>query len=138
MKKIADTIPHYLQKEATFINRQRELQQLHRQLQGVLSDMNKVSPMFDNNFGFEDDFNEEEDFDALQALNKTEISPEQEIRLLIREIQQLQIDVEDVRAMLTSRCKGSKKTKVATMVQQLSQLEHILEGQLYRAEKLIE
>ena len=129
-------IPQHLQSEAAFIGKQRELKQLHHQLQLVLQDMNRVAPEIEKNFGCED-IDEEEDLDEFLALNKTEISSEQEIRLLIREIQQLQVDVQEVQSVLLERCKGNKKIRITTMVQQLMELEHILDGQLYRAEKLI-
>ena len=123
-----------LQQEDAFIGRQRELQQLHRQLQSVLYDMHRASPKIDENFAIGE---EEEDIDEFLLLNKTEITSEQEIRILIREIQQLQVDIEEVRAALMERCAGSKKTRVHVMSQQLLELSHVLDGQLYRAEKLI-
>ena len=130
-------IPQHLQSEAAFIGKQRELKQLHHQLQLVLQDMNRVAPIIEKNFGLDEDIEEEEDLDEFLALNKTEISSEQEIRLLIREIQQLQGDVQEVQSALLERCKGNKKVRITAMVQQLMELEHILDGQLYRAEKLI-
>lgn len=117
-----------------FIGRQRELQQLHRQLQHVLQDMQRVSPKIDEMFAMDE---EEDDGDELLLLNKTEITSEQEVRLLIREIQQLQVDIETVRASLMERCSGSRKTRVHTMTQQLLELSHVLDGQLYRAERLL-
>ena len=127
-------IPQHVQSEAAFIGKQRELKQLHHQLQLILQDMNRVAPIIEKDFGLHE---EEEDSDEFLALNRTEISSEQEIRLLIREIQQLQVDVQEVQSVLLERCKGNKKIRITTMVQQLMELEHILDGQLYRAEKLI-
>jgi phenylacetate-coenzyme A ligase PaaK-like adenylate-forming protein len=98
--------------------------------------MNHVAPNIDKTLGI-DAPAEEEDASELTCLNKTEISAEQEIRLLIREIQRLQDDVHTVQARLIERTKGTRKARVAMMVEQLSELYHVLEGQLYRAERLI-
>jgi hypothetical protein len=122
--------------EVSFVNRQRELQTLHRQLHTVLQDMNLVAPTIDKALGIDAPVEEEDAFE-LTCLNKTEISAEQEIRLLIREIQRLQDDVQIVQTRLIERTKGTRKTRVVAMVEQLSELYHVLEGQLYRAEKLI-
>jgi hypothetical protein len=80
---------------------------------------------------------EEEDESDLFCLNKPEISAEQEIRLLVREIQRLLEDVQTVQQALLDRTKGLRKVRVTVMVEQLSELYHVLEGQLYRAEKLL-
>lgn len=70
--------------------------------------MHWAAPKIDDNFGIGE---EEEAIDELLLLNKTEITSEEEIRILIREIQQLQVDIEEVRASLMERCAGSKKTR---------------------------
>jgi hypothetical protein len=80
---------------------------------------------------------EEEDESDLFCLNKTEISPEQEIRLIVREIQRLLDDVDRVQRGLIDRTKGVRNTRVTEMVEQLSELHHVLDGQLYRAENLL-
>jgi hypothetical protein len=127
-----------LPREVSFISRQKELQSLHRQLQSVLTEMGQISPLVEQNFGFGDDVSPEEEDEPLFCLERPEISSEQEIRLLIREIQQLQSDVEDIQHSIEQRCKHSRKSRVTLMIQQLAELSHVLDGQLYRADKLLQ
>jgi hypothetical protein len=100
--------------------------------------MGEVSPLVEKDFAFGDDLTGEEEDEPLFCLERPEISSEQEIRLLIREIQQLQRDVEDIQRSLEQRCKNSRKSRVTMMIQQLSELYHVLDGQLYRADKLLQ
>ncbi|OHT00197.1 hypothetical protein TRFO_33187 [Tritrichomonas foetus] len=133
--------PAYLQKDAVFIQRQKEIQSLHHQLHSVIQEMNEISPVFDKTLGIEEDsFDEEEEIYDSRILNKPEISAEQEVRLLVREIRQLQNDVLTVQHLLYERCRSSqnRNTRVALLSQQLLELSHILEGQLFRAKRLLE
>jgi hypothetical protein len=80
---------------------------------------------------------EEEDMSDVACLNKPGISAEQDIRLLIREIHRLQENVQSIQSAVIGRCKGPHKATVLRIVRQLGELQHILDGQLYRADKLI-
>ena len=130
-------VPQFLKAEAAFLDRQRELQDLHHQLQSVLDGMGKIEPTIRGGFQVTNPV-DDDSFDELQLLYKTEMSSDQQTRLLIREIQQIQVDVEDVRASLMERCGASKKTQVALIIQQLTELDQVLDKQLARAERLIQ
>ena len=131
-------VPQFLKAEAAFLDRQRELQDLHHQLQSVLDGMQKIDPTIRGGFQMTNHVSDDDNFDELQLLHKTEMSSDQQTRLLIREIQQIQVDVEDVRASLMERCGASKKTQVALIIQQLTELDQVLGKQLARAERLIQ
>lgn len=139
MKKVSKGMAQVRRRETEFLDRQREMQQLHQQLHTVFEDMNRVAPMISKFDDGSDGSTEEEDIDLneIVALNKPEISAEQEVRLLVREIHQLLVDVQDLQSMLLERCQGRRKARITLMVQQLAELEHVLDGQKYRAEKLL-
>lgn len=132
------TVPTYLKKEGAFLDRQRELKKLHTQLQSVLHEMSEIQPIIDEHFGVEDALEEEDEEDITRCLQKTEISPEQEIRLLIREIQTLQQNVDDLTKSILLRYKNVRNSQIAVLKQQLAELANILHGQLSRALSLIE
>lgn len=129
-------IPQFAKVEADFLNRQRELQDLHYQLKSVLDSINDIAPVTDSDFNLGD--TSDNSCDDLVFVQKTELSADQQTRLLIREIQQLQVDVEEVRASLMERCRGTKKTHVALIMQRLTELEQTLDAQIRRAENLIQ
>jgi len=130
--------PATIRQESAFLNRQRELQSLHRQLHSVLEDMNQLNPVIEEKFGLDDEVSEEEeDVSDVACLSNPGISAEQDIRLLIHEIQQLQHDVLSIQSALLSRCKGRYRDRVHDMIGQLGGLHHILDGQLYRADRLL-
>ena len=131
--------PAFTQNENVFIQRQKEIQSLHHQLHSVIQEMSDIHPIFDQTIGLNNDsFDEEEEIYDSRILNKSEISAEQELRLLIREIQQLQTDIINVQQLLLDRTKGNKSTKVTLLSQQLLELAHILDGQLFRAKRLLQ
>lgn len=132
------TVPTYLKKEGAFLDRQRELKKLHTQLQSVLHEMSGIQPIIDEHFGVEDALEEEDEEDITRCLQKTEISPEQEIRLLIREIQTLQQNVDDLTKSILLRYRNVRNSQIAVLKQQLAELANILQGQLSRALSLIE
>ena len=129
-------VPQFAKVEADFLNRQRELQDLHYQLKSVLDGISNIAPVANSDFNLED--TSDNSFDDLVFVQKTELSADQQTRLLIREIQQLQVDVEEVRAALMERCRGTKKTHVALIMQRLTELEQTLDAQIRRAENLIQ
>lgn len=128
--------PLYAQNDAIFINRQKEIKTLHQQLHSLIQDMNDFTPIM----GFGENENEnydDDEVDGARILNQTEISSEQEIRLLIREIQELQTGVLGVQRDLNEYFKYNKNSKASLMSHQLLELSHILEDQLIRAKKLL-
>ena len=93
--------PAFTQNENVFIQRQKEIQSLHHQLHSVIQEMSDIHTIFDQTIGLNNDsFDEEEEIYDSRILNKSEISAEQELRLLIREIQQLQTDIINVQQLL--------------------------------------
>lgn len=128
----------YLQKDNIFVQRQKEIQSLHQQLQSVIQGMNEISPVIDDTIGMNDEsFDENDDINDVHILDKPEISSEQEIRLLIREIQQLQTDVLFVQRQIVDRCKNRRNTKISMLNQQLVEISHVLDNQLFRAKRLL-
>ena len=100
--------------------------------------MNDVSPVIDETIGLNDEsYDEDDDTNDGQYLNKPEISSEQEIRILIREIQQLQTDVLYVQRQIVDRCKNRRSTRVSMLIQQLTEISHVLDNQLFRAKRLL-
>jgi hypothetical protein len=130
-------IPAKDRREASFPSRQRELQSLHRQFHSALQSIAKAAPLTPQSLGLRDHPEEEQDAELFFSVSPSNISPQQETRLLIREIQQLEDEVRVVEAKLTERCSGPRKAKVAAMVEQITELHHVLERQLARAEDLL-
>jgi uncharacterized protein YhaN len=124
-------------RDASFQSRQRELQSLHRQFHSALQNIGQMARLTPQSFALGDDLEEEEDAELLFSASTFDISPEQETRLLVREIQQLQDDVRAVEAQLTELCKGHRQAKVAVMMEQITKLDHVLDRQLARAEDLL-
>ena len=128
----------YLQKDNIFVQRQKEIQSLHHQLHSVIQGMNDISPVIDEAIGLkDDDYDDDDEINDAQILNQSEISPEQEIRLLIREIQQLQTDVLFVQRQLAEKCKNRRNTCISMLTQQLIEISHVLDNQLFRAKRLL-
>lgn len=128
----------YLQKDNIFVERQKEIQSLHQQLQSVIQGMNNISPVIDETIGLKDEsFDEDDEISDVQILNKPEISSEQEIRLLIREIQQLQTDVLYVQRQIVDKCKNKRSSRISMLIQQLVEISHVLDNQLFRAKRLL-
>ncbi|KAK8894819.1 hypothetical protein M9Y10_023257 [Tritrichomonas musculus] len=128
----------YIQKDNIFVQRQKEIQSLHHQLHEVIQGMNKVSPVIDEAIGLnDDDYDDDNELADAQILSQSEISPEQEIRLLIREIQQLQTDVLYVQRQLVDRYKNKRNTRISMLTQQLVEISHVLDNQLFRAKRLL-
>jgi hypothetical protein len=96
-----------------------------------------MAPLTPESLGLCDRPEEEQEAEVPFSGSTSDISPEQEARLLIREIRQLQDDVRVVEAQLTDRRKGPRNAKIAVMVEQITELYHVLERQLARAEGLL-
>jgi hypothetical protein len=124
-------------RDALFQSRQRELQSLHRQFHSALQNIGQMARLTSQSFALGDDLEEEENAELLFSASTFDISPKQETRLLVHEIQQLQDDVRAVEAKLGELCKGHRQAKVAVMMEQITKLDHALDRQLARAEDLL-
>ena len=112
----------------SFIETQKGIKKLHQKFSSVLDDIKEFRGKPDDSFTFEEE--------EIQDYSGTPITtPEQEVRFIIREIQQIQADVGTVRNLITSR-PGSDRVRVAKITRQLDDILQVLEGQLFRAQRL--
>ena len=113
----------------SFIETQKGIKKLHQRFSTALDEIKE--------FGMKDedlvDISEEDEQDFS---NTPIVTQQQDIRLLIREIQQIQVDVNTVRNLIQSR-PGKDKVRVAKITRQLDDIHQVLEGQLFRAERLL-
>ncbi|EAX86528.1 hypothetical protein TVAG_315950 [Trichomonas vaginalis G3] len=114
-----------------FIDSMRDIQALHNKFSNVLDEIKDINSKV--NFFFEDGEEEEEEADPLF---QSQITREQEIRLLYREIQQIQHDVKSLIDLMDSG-RSSDRAQAAKVRRQLDDLMQILDGQLFRAERLM-
>ena len=115
----------------SFIETQKGIKKLHQKFSSALDEIKE--------FGVNqqpDDFDQVEEEDVHDFYNTPAVTSEQDIRLLIREIQQIQTDVNTVRNLIQSR-PGKDKVRVARITRQLDDIVQVLEGQLFRAERLL-
>ena len=114
----------------SFIETQKGIKKLHQKFSSALDEIKE--------FGMkDDDLNQSLEEDDDQDFASTPIvTQEQDIRLLIRDIQQIQVDVNTVRNLIQSR-PGKDKVRVARITRQLDDILQVLEGQLFRAERLL-
>ena len=126
---------HYQKKEVDFLQKQRELQSLHRQLKNVLDEMDQSKKILDDFNREEEDEEEEEVFEILE---KKEITEDQELRLLAHEIQEILHEVKAVKTALFKQQTPKNQDRIKLMDRQLNDLIHILEGQSYRVNELLQ
>ena len=83
-----------------------------------------------------DKLSTEETEKIVNPLNQPTVTYKQNVRMLIKEIQQIQSDLRSVQNLLQSRS-GSDRVKTAKLTRQIDDIFQILDGQLFRADKLL-
>lgn len=123
MSRVTDDSRH-------FIESMRDIQTLHNKFSNVLDEIKDI------NTNIQEYFNSDEEEEEIDPLYQNQISQEQEIRLLHREIQQIQRDVASLIKLMDSG-RSTDRAQSAKIRRQLDDLMQILDGQLFRAERLL-
>lgn len=125
-----EPIPELSEASRYFLSTQNDVEQLQKRFSSVLGGIKEAEPEVENILS--DDYEE----DTVETSNKSRTSGGQEVKLLIRELQAIQNDVRDLKKLLLSR-KTTNRYKTAKINRQLDDIMQILDGQLFRAERLI-
>ena len=108
----------------------KDYRTLHRRFANIIEEIEKDAPKINDEF---DNSEEDSDSDPLYGSTLTSL---QEIKILVREILQVQNEVKELIELLYSR-RSSDRQEVLKLTRQLNDLQDILKGQLQRAETLV-
>ena len=107
----------------------KDYKSLHQRFANIIEEIEKDAPQIGEEFE-----TSEEDSDSDPLLG-TSLTTLQEIKILEREILQVQVDVKELTNLLYSK-RSSDRQEVAKLTRQLNNLQDILKGQLIRAQRL--
>ena len=119
----------------SFVDTQKDIKSLHQKFESVLEDIKEFGT---KSQGVLDSFGPiEEEEDALEPSSQSNVTSEQDIRNLIKEIQQIKADCKTAKDLLNSR-RMKDRVQLAKFTRQIDDIIQILDGQIFRAERLLQ